>query len=60
MDLLQIELQALRAVPPDEPLAEGLTQSGAPFERAVIEVLGRVYTTPPHGNGATRLMNTCP
>lgn len=60
VDLLRIELKRLHGIPPDAPLVEGFPEAGSSYETATMEVLGRIYTIPPRGNGANRLLNTCP
>ena len=59
IDILQIELKALHGIPPDERLSAAPAQDGSPYQEALLEVMGSVYTDPPMAGGADRLLNRC-
>lgn len=59
VDILQIELKALHGIPPNQRLSDEPTQDGSPYQEAVVDILGSIYTDPPMGGGADRLLNSC-
>ena len=58
--LLQIELKALHGISVDRGLSDVPSRDESdPYHIEMMKVLGTIYTIPPRGGGADRLMNRC-